>query len=439
MRTSRSGPRAWWAPLVLASLIVVLTAAPARAEWHREYDAGMGGWELGVDLTASGDGTRVFALARAFDQATGGTYYLTLALGAATGEPMWATLYGGDDYTIPTGIAASAAGTRVFATGWSGEVTATVAFDGGIGTQLWVREAASGYRANAIAVGPEGGRVYVGGAWTHDFRTDFTTIAYGARTGRGLWKRYLTGTGDRVYDDEALALTTSRDGRSVFATGRVVDAKDEGAQNVMTVAYRASDGRVRWAVRYNGEPTGGHGEAGVDIAVVGDVVAVVTQHGSSCGALLAYDARTGKLLWTRKLRIGTEECLRPIATAGGGSRIFVSGDWQRGDPTLDGSFRVRTLAFAPGTGRLLWRRDRAGSSASDLAIDPADGAVYMVGSHGLTAYATVDGTLLGEATPSAGGWVSAATSPATPDVYLIGQTTTGAVTGANLTIDDVAV
>ena len=111
---------------------------------------------------------------------------------------------------------------------------ATVAYRAATGARLWVERyhgpANSGAYAIALAVSPGGSRVYVTGSILAASRSfDYATVAYRAATGARLWVTRYSGPGD--VDDDASAVAVSPDGTRVYVTGT-------SGTYYATVAYR---------------------------------------------------------------------------------------------------------------------------------------------------------------------------------------------------------
>ena len=135
-------------------------------------------------------------------------------------------------------------GSKLFVTGSSVGATsdfdfATVAYAASNGTQLWLQRynGPANYAdgAEALWVSPGGSRVYVAGpSYGRTTRVDAATAAYAASTGAKLWLRRYKDPGNRLADARALAL--SPDGSKVFITGAT---KSEQEPDYLTVAYSA--------------------------------------------------------------------------------------------------------------------------------------------------------------------------------------------------------
>ncbi|MFN2544651.1 MAG: PQQ-binding-like beta-propeller repeat protein [Actinomycetota bacterium] len=210
------------------------------------------------------------------------TVYVTAAFDARTGEPLWSTQHVGSrgpdqipDYYNDPGLN-------------------TTVFVNGMGDQ-----------SNGLAFAPDGSTLYVAGT-VRNFPngTDYGTIAYDPATGRERWTAIYDGPSHRF--DYAQALAVSPDGSRIYVTGESAwwglfqfdfagESFGYAADDVATVAYDAA-GKQVWVARYDGP--GRHSDAGIDLAAtssgvfVAGLVAdgsdpVVTRHDDA--AVLAYD------------------------------------------------------------------------------------------------------------------------------------------------------
>jgi hypothetical protein len=189
----------------------------------------------------------------------------TAAYDAADGSELWAASYQGpaNMSDAPRALALSPDGSRLFVTGWS-EYPApvfrkyvTVAYAPKDGSRLWVAEynGPDADDAHAVAVSSDGSRVFVtgvsGGIGTH---VDFATVGYDAGDGTELWVARYNGPGN--YQDEGQAIGLSADGSRVFVTGESASGHPSNPFDYATIAYDANDGR-RPRVRYGREPRPG--------------------------------------------------------------------------------------------------------------------------------------------------------------------------------------
>lgn len=122
------------------------------------------------------------------------TAYATTAFNASTGAERWSRRYAGpagDNDNLPSALGISPDGSTAYVTGTSDSPTserdyATVAYQIATGARLWVSRFTglgnSFDQANALAVNPQGGAIYVTGFSEIGLTMgDFATIAY--RTG----------------------------------------------------------------------------------------------------------------------------------------------------------------------------------------------------------------------------------------------------------------
>ncbi len=216
-----------------------------------------------LGLALSPDGSTVFVTGMSFGEFSS-LDYATVAYAAADGGELWVARYDGPPgyEDIAQAIAASPDGCAVFVTGLSfaegtfSDVT-TLGYDAATGQELWLQRddgAVSGFDAgNALAVSPDGTRVFVAGhAEDHAFGyPDYVTLAYDADDGSQDWRRSYNGPGND--SDAAHALAVSPDGGVVYVTGLSAGiANLEFPFDCTTLAYGADSGNVTWFARYNG-------------------------------------------------------------------------------------------------------------------------------------------------------------------------------------------
>lgn len=211
--------------------------------WLRHFSGRGSFYDFGRDVAVSPDGTRLFVTG---EEATKRSIYnfITVAYDA-NGARLWARRYNGppNGYDYGQFVAVSPDGTRVYvlgrSDGWNAPDYATVAYDATTGDELWVARYngpdpySQDYPA-ALAVSPDGARVYVtgdsSGPGTVD---DYATVAYDAVSGEQMWVQRFNGSGNWV--DKANALAVSPDGSVVFVTGY-------SDKDVVTIAYSTETG-----------------------------------------------------------------------------------------------------------------------------------------------------------------------------------------------------
>ena len=311
---------------------------------------------------------------------------------AVPGAQLWVARYDGgaksEDHA--NAMAVSPDGRRVFVTGesYGGVVTgrdyATVAYSAATGRRLWVSRYSGPWKNDdaplAVAVSPDGSRVFVTGAargWGAYY--DYATVAYDAVTGRQLWVSRYNDPGNG--DDFGNSVAVSPDGSTVFVTGQSGD-------DYATVAYSAVTGRQLWVGRYNGPANGiDYGNA-VAVSPGGTTVYVTGQSdGRRTGlddyATVAYSAATGRQLWVSRYNgpgNGGDDAWS-VAVSPGGGRVFVTGDSDGGRAT---DFDYATVAYSAVTGRQLWvRRYNGPANGIDygkaVAVSPGGTTVYVTG------------------------------------------------------------
>src|SRR5207244_1362519 len=117
---------------------------------------------------------------------------------ASTGSRLWVKRYNGpgNGFDSASSLGVRPDGSKVFVTGASeGTLTygdsATVAYKASIGTRVWVRRyhgPENGDGATALAVSPDGSKVFVTGAsLVSACCHDYATVVYNASTGTRLW------------------------------------------------------------------------------------------------------------------------------------------------------------------------------------------------------------------------------------------------------------
>lgn len=305
---------------------VAYDAATGSAVWVARYDGLGNDADAAVSLAVSPDGARVYVTGASFGSDT--EYdYATVAYDAATGGQAWVARYGAAGSDVATALSVTGDGSRVYVTGASPGLSndyATVAYDAANGTQRWVAR----YRGaiedipSSIALSPTGARVYVTGkSLSVETDYDYATVAYDAATGIRAWVARFDGTGAA---DEATSLGVSPEGGRVYVTGY---SGTLVSSQYATVAYDAGTGAQVWVARYDGP--------GVDVAtalaVSGDGSRVYVT-GRSPGlsddyATLAYDAPTGKEVWLARYDgLGPlGDVASSVLVSPDGARVYVTG------------------------------------------------------------------------------------------------------------------
>jgi DNA-binding beta-propeller fold protein YncE len=173
---------------------VAYDAASGTQLWTARYNGPGNGAEWPHALGVSPDGSRLFVTGESMGS-TSDDDYATLAYDAASGAQLWTERYNGPvngrDFARALGV--SPDGSTLFVTGGSWGTGgypnfdyATVAYDPATGAELWTRRydgASNGWdEAHALAVSPDGSRVFVTGqSWGSGRIFDYATVAYATR------------------------------------------------------------------------------------------------------------------------------------------------------------------------------------------------------------------------------------------------------------------
>lgn len=305
--------------------VVALSATLGTVEWEATYDGPAAEADTPRAITASPDGSRVF-VAGASRGADGTSDAAAAAFDAATGALQWAFRYDHDGGAhTARGVATSPDGAVVYIAASGGvhpdHDVATVALDAATGDVQWlVRHGSPAQHldlADAIAVSPDGSRVYVTGrSDTAPGVADFGTLAHDAATGDILWyERYDNGGTDLP---RRIAATAD----AVFVTG-----SSGGVGDFVTLAYDAATGSERWVAR---EGAGAGAGRAVGVAPDGARVFVAgyVDSGASWDVRVAsYDASTGAAAWRANhdgFGSGTDNA-HDLTVSPAGARVFVVG------------------------------------------------------------------------------------------------------------------
>ena len=354
---------------------VAYDTASGRQLWEARY-TGPGKQDDGAGaVTLSPDGTKVFVTGGSTGTSTG-LDTATVAYEAGTGTQLWVARYDGPSHGNEAGgsIAVDPSGTKVFVTGTStgaGEMKktyATLAYDATKGTQLWVEryDTPTGRAsAGSLALSPDGNMVYVTG-WSETTanQKDYATVAYRASTGSQAWVALYHGPGG---DNEGRAVAVSPDGTRLFVIGSSPSPTGLG---YATVAYNASNGTQLWAQTYTSPPqTGSTYASTIRVGPDGSKVFV-----AGIGGTAAYAASDGKQLW---MQPGADTALALSRT---GTIAFGTGT--TGTATAKSDYM--TVAYDTLTGKKLWEAGYNGPAngddgASSIAVSPTGNTLFVTG------------------------------------------------------------
>ena len=379
-------------------------SSPGAQLWAERYDGPAGTFANNAAAMAVSPSERMVYVTgtSTSTRSEPGPDYVTIGYSASTGARRWLARYNGpaSGRDESDAVAVSPDGDRVYVTGFSAKHSSgtdyvTIAYDAATGARLWLaryNDPANGADyARSVAVSPDGSAVYVTGqASAAAAAYVYATVAYNAATGAQLWVSDYNGPA-RGYS-AARSLAVGPDSHVLYVTG------DSGASpqtfSFVTVAYDAATGAQLWAASYSG-PAGNNNVSAVAVSPDGGTVFVIgTSHEPASGtafATVAYHAATGARLWAR--RYGRKASIRSaalaLAVAPRRAAVYVTG-YSGND--------YATLAYRAASGAQLWAsRYKAvrSSEALSVAVSPDGNTLYITGvTYTTVAYRAAAGTLL---------------------------------------------
>jgi WD40 repeat protein len=370
---------------------IAYRAATGAQVWRKRYNDRDNLADSASGLAVSPGGRTVYVTGYSTGKISGQDY-LTVAYNAATGAMRWQRHYNGpgNGMDAANAVAVSPNGSRVYVIGGSaGSATegdyATLSYSAASGRQLWVRRYKSPGgigSATSVAVSPRGDKVFVAGSsMGKTSNSGYATVGYSAASGRQLWVRRYNSLGSGPA--QALSVAVGPGGSTVFVTGYTDGANN--AQQFTTIAYDSASGATRWLRSYDGPYNGPDGATKLAVSPSGHTVFVT---GSSYGktsthnyTTIAYNAASGSTIWRRQY-VGPDVSSQAnsVAVSPGGKIVYVTGVSYA--PRAGNDFA--TIAYNAATGAQMWVRRYNGPAnnndgASSVAVSRVTGAVYVTG------------------------------------------------------------
>jgi outer membrane protein assembly factor BamB len=345
--------------------------------WRGQDDTSNVAWA--TDVAVSPDSSTVYVTGGTISPASGDPWgIVTAAFNAATGVRRWAAVYPSSAPDTEA-LAVSPDGSRVYVSGSADNGSVTVAYGATTGVQVWHRSIAGPLcgvnSASSIVVGPTGARVFV----TGDCGADFGTVAFNAATGTTIWSRRYDGP--LHGEDRPTGIVVSPDASKVFVTGRSEGTNDA---DYATIAYRGATGSTAWIRRFDGPAHGSDAPDSIGISPTGSAVYVTGESGypsTEESATVAYGTVSGRRLWVARYdgAVHTGAWSGGLGVAPDGSKVYVAATAY----DASGETRCETMAFSAGGGTRLWTARyvglRKGASAGPIAVGPTGARVFVLG------------------------------------------------------------
>jgi len=359
----------------------VANVRPGTQLWARRFSGPGNGRDVARDIAVSPGGGAVFVTGYSTSPRTARDFD-TVAYRAGTGSPLWADRLSslGRNEDEAQSVAVSPDGRAVFVagSGFTAQGYTIADYRAGNGAEYWVRHytGQGDNGARAVAVSPDGQTVFVTG--TVD--SEYTTIAFDTSTHAWRWVR-------KFADGRAQALAVSPDGSTVFVTGTSYVHVGGSAEHYRTVAYDAGTGKLLWTASYDTASTAQNDATAVAVSPDGSTVFVTGYVTGGNGTFstdpstVAYNAATGAQLWssTYNAPYGRDWAL---AVSPDGSTVYVAGD--TGANTIRSGPNYATVAYDATTGALVWESTYNGpgngpDNARSIGVSPDGGTVYVTG------------------------------------------------------------
>ncbi|MEV1003303.1 S8 family serine peptidase [Nonomuraea sp. NPDC050202] len=367
---------------------------PVPEKWAATYGVA-GGQDTAEFIVNDPAGKRVYVTGASYGSTPGllSPSIATVAYDAATGKELWSRTYAGPagNYDEPFALELSPDGSKLFVAGISagtetGTDAVTLAYDAASGGPLWTARytAANAHadHANGVKVAPDGRTAYVTGMTTvgDNGEADYFVAAYDTADGKEKWQARYDGPGKGTDDARVIELTP--DGTKLFVSGQSQGEEGTGLSDWGTVAYDAATGRQLWTARHNGPANGIDVPSGMaaDAGAVYLTGSIDTQDTQSDVMTVAYDTATGKELWADRYDGPGRQSDTPHDLTLAQGRLYVTGNTTGEGTGSD----FTTLAYDAATGQRSWvqRFDRQAKNedyAWAVRVTPDGGKVVIAG------------------------------------------------------------
>jgi outer membrane protein assembly factor BamB len=230
--------------------------------------------------------------------------------------------------------------------------------------------------------------------------------------GNRLWQVKFDGGAGRIAQGDSV--TASPDGSTVYVSGLSAAAKTLGNGQVVTVAYNAATGAVRWTAVY--KSTAHHPRGYTFTAVSPDSSTLfVSGKGvkipSTGYQTVAFNTATGAQLW--QAHTSGDGQAESVAVSPDGSAVYVTGDLKLNV--------AETVAYNAATGAREWTTTYAGPKktnpyARQVAVSPDGSTVYTL-AEGIVAGHEAYLVLAYDATSGAQLWTQTLSGPSNDSDY----------------------
>lgn len=268
------------------------------------------------------------------------------------------------------------------------------------GAPSWVVRAPSSLptTANAIALSPDGRRLYVGGYLSLRPNLSANVFHYyyllciDTATGRLVWVGQYQGVGSNIND--VLAIAVAPNNAAVYVTGSS-EHICASCQNVpsdwVTIGYSARNGKPLWLNRWSGAAGGLNAGLAVKVSPNGRQVFVTgyserpTQQPTRMldFATSALRASDGTTQWTKRYAPGLVNVPTDLFVSPRGDTVYVAGNGDTGTTTSLGTVYT-VVAYAARNGAQRWvatYRDVAGApmTVRAAALSKRGDRIYVTG------------------------------------------------------------